>query len=175
MHLPLKDRIGAMGINFLKYGWCKVVGLGILLGLCHSCSLEMAFPDKVENPFATFYISGKVIDSQSKEPVKGAVVTRYETYINYQTQQVEMIESISSSYTVREDGTFSFSGEIYNNNYRYMYIGANSQKSSSDSTQMYESKLVLVEMEAVQTSKPGSENGYQGHYTGNVTIELNAI
>ena len=86
-----------------------------------------------------------------------------------------MIESISSSYTVREDGTFSFSGEIYNNNYRYMYIGANSPKSSSDSTQMYESKLVLVEMETVQTSKPGSENGYQGHYTGNVTIELDAI
>ena len=30
-------------------------------------------------------------------------------------------------------------------------------------------------MEAVQTSKPGSENGYQGHYTAEVTIEMDTI
>ncbi len=161
-----------MDLKFIKSSWYKMVMLVLAALFIHSCSFEFLPMDKPTNPYASFTIKGKVVDSHTNEPVQGILVTRYETYVNYQTQEVEMIESIGYPCMVNEDGEFYFDGKFKNDNYEYMYLGLEDHNYEFDGK--YQSKMVLVKLHK-EDQGPEIDPGFQGHYTAEITIELKPL
>lgn len=146
--------------------------LHILIALLiTSCSAHMPESPSFDPPYVEYQITGKVIDSLTKEPVKGIMILHYETYINYQTQEVDMIDKVVNSTQVENDGTFSISGILNNDNYQYVYLKCEDINKHEDGSYLPKFTLVTLTPEEVTSREV---QGYQGKFTSEVTIEISS-
>ena len=140
--------------SFLRSSnWLLAGILGIFGFTNTSCKMEYGTPER------DYVIKGKVMDSETKKPVKGIKVETYRCYGAIDTTDIQG----SFLLKIWEEGSVD-------------KIGTKFSDIDGIENGLYPSDTIIdIDMKDAKRTKPKSGNWYQGEFTKTVEIELPKI